>query len=101
MARERAIQIRVSHDEYEAIKTNAGEKPIGEFLRDLGLRETPQPDDPSTRQIKESIRNATPDTEVEITAGTAMPRELTKLIKQLEAQGNPNAEEVARKRLGM
>jgi len=41
MARERAIQIRVSHDEYEAIKAAAGDQPIGAFLRDLGLAERP------------------------------------------------------------
>lgn len=34
-------------------------------------------------------------------SGPGKSTQLSKLIKQLEAQGNPEAEEVARKRLGM
>lgn len=107
MARERAIQIRVSHEEYEAIKSNAGDKPIGEFLRDLGLRAYEGA--PVDRIL---FDEEPPKTDVQVIAGTAVgkttqgveadvAKQLTRLIKQLEAQGNPDAEEVARKRLGM
>lgn len=116
MARERAIQIRVSQDEYDAIKANAGERPIGQFLRDLGLRtslrggvggstggsEPPgagsNPAPGSTRPPKVIAGTGTGKTAQGVADDA---RALTKLTKQLEAQGNPDAEEVARKRLGM
>lgn len=67
--------------------------------KDALLEETPQ--EPSASQTWEEVRKNDEAVASVINGELANEVKLSKLIKQLEAQGNPDAEEVARKRLGM
>lgn len=104
MARERAIQIRVSQDEYDRIAELAGEMGISEYMRTAAL-EGRISEFLKAKQSPEAAKALRREKEAEEVAEGQTPvpptKQLARLIKQLEAQGNPDAEEVARKRLGM
>lgn len=97
MARERAIQIRVSQEEYDRIAELAGEMGISEYMRTAALGEVPAP----RKRQKLSPPHLNVELDEQGSVVVDRDKQLTRLVKQLEAQGVSDAEEVARKRLGM
>lgn len=95
MARDKRFEMRLSETEYVQLVERARQKgtTVSGVVREaLGL-------DALSVGGERVVSDGRQDKIVEDRLPTD-PR-LSKLIKQLEAQGNPDAEEVARKRLGM
>lgn len=119
MARERAIQIRVSHEEYDSIKENAGEESVSAYVRRLAVSDgsdygpsfdgpdprlayDPPPDESLTKP--ENRAKATEQIErIEADSRETAEASLQPLITQLKGQGmtTPVATREARKRLGL
>jgi len=94
MKRNEVLQIRLTTEEKEILKRLAGKQSLSDYVREeLNLEPVVGHGPPPTKEEFTKAAQTTYDAIKSI--------ELTKLIKQLEAQGNPEAEEVARKRLGM
>lgn len=101
MARERAIQIRVSHGEYASIKENAGEESVSAYVRRLAVSDGadfgPSLGDPDPRLAWN------PEGTISTDSRETAEASLQPLIRQLKGQGmtTPVATREARKQLGL
>lgn len=90
MARERAIQIRVSHEEYEAIKANAGDRPISEYVRDLAVTDGasfgPRYDEPEEHLTVHPAHLGTPTEDEVKTLALKLSGRLSTRNARLEAE---------------
>lgn len=119
MKRNEVIQFRVSAEEKVEITSAAKRAGMdtSDFIRRAALEpeevwsqrvdENPVPFETSQdRENKAKVRQAVAagesyEVKIEPSSGAKVDDRLAKLTKQLEAQGKPNAEEAARKRLGL